>query len=282
MNWVLHAQHVCELVIIFPASPIYVAHRPYLRLKYQLKANALTSLANGVGTSPNPGLATGWRRYTAEHILWCTSRYRGMNAKALMYGRGRQGVAYGFVTSTGLSRASANALRRTEEFSGVNVSGFGGREPAFSCEDVIDDGGAGVRFNLWVSSWSWASSESVKLLDCWGKRWVRDSVFLRRRWKERRSCFRFPLREDEDEDVRRVRAWERRDWRVSFGLSSGGSSGGPSWDGEAEEGSSGDLAAAFSFLRAFRPARRSRASLGAPVAKRTRSGSTWNMSPGLS
>lgn len=30
--------------------------------RYQLNARAIVSLANGVGTSANPGLATGWRR----------------------------------------------------------------------------------------------------------------------------------------------------------------------------------------------------------------------------
>ena len=41
-------------------------------------------------------------------------------------------------------------------------------------------------------------------------------------------------------------------------------------------------AADENFSLRLRPARRSFLSLGAPVAKRTRSGSTWNMSPGLS
>ena len=41
----------------------------YLLLKYQLNASEFTSLPKGVGTSPNPGLATGCRRYTALQIL---------------------------------------------------------------------------------------------------------------------------------------------------------------------------------------------------------------------
>ena len=42
------------------------------------------------------------------------------------------------------------------------------------------------------------------------------------------------------------------------------------------------FADSFFFCLAFRPERRSLASFGAPVANRTRSGSTWNMSPGFS
>lgn len=48
-------------------SPPRHKSRPYLLLKYQLKANALISVLYGVGTSPNPGLATGCRKYTALH-----------------------------------------------------------------------------------------------------------------------------------------------------------------------------------------------------------------------
>lgn len=41
----------------------------YLLFKYQLKANWLVSAANGVGTSPSPGLATGCLKYTAAHTF---------------------------------------------------------------------------------------------------------------------------------------------------------------------------------------------------------------------
>lgn len=41
----------------------------YLLLKYQLKLNALTSSAKGVGTSAEPARATGWRRYTAAQTV---------------------------------------------------------------------------------------------------------------------------------------------------------------------------------------------------------------------
>ena len=42
---------------------------PYLLLKYHVKANCWISCGKGVGTSVNPGLATGSLKYTAEQIL---------------------------------------------------------------------------------------------------------------------------------------------------------------------------------------------------------------------
>src|SRR5277367_456826 len=91
----------------------------YLLLRYQVKASWLTVSPNGVGTSAKPGLATGCLKYTAAQIFWLTSKYRGMKAKADMYGRGRHGVAYGFVGSTGFSRASFKASRRALRSSSV-------------------------------------------------------------------------------------------------------------------------------------------------------------------
>lgn len=70
-----------SILTLKPSNPLTP---PYLLLKYQLKASPFTSSAYGVGTSASPGLATGCLKYTAEHTLWCTSRYLGMNANALM------------------------------------------------------------------------------------------------------------------------------------------------------------------------------------------------------
>src|SRR6202012_4637602 len=56
----------------------------HLLLKYHAKALALVPSAKGVGPSANPGLATGCLKYTAAHIFWFTSKYRGMKAKALI------------------------------------------------------------------------------------------------------------------------------------------------------------------------------------------------------
>src|SRR5580700_63231 len=97
----------------------------YLLLKYQVKANWLVVSPNGVGTSAKPGLATGCLRYTAAQIFWLTSKYLGMKAKADMYGRGRQGVAYGFVGSIGLSRASFKASR-SASLSSSEIDSVGG------------------------------------------------------------------------------------------------------------------------------------------------------------
>src|SRR4051812_20964116 len=84
----------------------------HLLLKYHAKALALVPSAKGVGTSASPGLATGCLKYTAAHIFWFTSKYRGMKAKALIYSRGCQGVKYGLEGSIGLSfRSSKAALR---------------------------------------------------------------------------------------------------------------------------------------------------------------------------
>ena len=70
--------------LIVPIIQSLLAAPHYLLFKYQLKALADVLSINGVGTSPRPGLATGCRRYTAEHMFWFTSRYLGMNAKTLI------------------------------------------------------------------------------------------------------------------------------------------------------------------------------------------------------
>ncbi len=93
---------------------------------------------------------------------------------------------------------------------------------------------------------------------------------------------RFAEREDADGAVRTERALLRRVVRVCFGEDAAGESA------EVESGvvgrvsEEGDSSDKEPFWRNLRVARRSLASLEAPVAKRTRSGSTWNMSPGLS
>jgi hypothetical protein len=92
------------------ARPTPLGH---LLLKYHAKALALVPSAKGVGTSANPGLATGCLKYTAAHILWFTSKYRGMKAKALIYSRGCQGVKYGLEGSIGLSFSSSKAALRS-------------------------------------------------------------------------------------------------------------------------------------------------------------------------
>src|SRR5271156_1132427 len=86
------------------ARPTRLGH---LLLKYHAKALAFVPSAKGVGTSANPGLATGCLKYTAAHIFWFTSKYRGMKAKALIYARGCQGVKYGLEGSIGLSFRSS-------------------------------------------------------------------------------------------------------------------------------------------------------------------------------
>jgi hypothetical protein len=49
--------------------PVFYVQIIYRRLKYQLKANWCVSGENGLGTSLNPGLATGCLKYTAAQIL---------------------------------------------------------------------------------------------------------------------------------------------------------------------------------------------------------------------
>jgi hypothetical protein len=124
---------------------------------------------------------------------------------------------------------------------------------------------------LAVISASWLSSDEVVRAS------GRDMVRFTDLWKARRSCLRCAVK-DAEGDLRIVLAWERRDCSVSFGVLSGvvGSGGGSDlgvW------GSAGSASSEVSFLdalmaRIFRPARRSVRSFGAPVAKRTLSGST--------
>lgn len=63
-----------DLTYIHPQSP----SKDYLLRRYQLNASCMTCGGNGVGTSAYLCRATGWRRYTAAHMFWFTSRYRGM------------------------------------------------------------------------------------------------------------------------------------------------------------------------------------------------------------
>ncbi len=252
-------------------SPPCHKSRPYLLLKYQLKANALISVLYGVGTSPNPGLATGCRIYTALHTRWCTSKYRGTNTNADIHSLGLQGVAYGFDASIGLSLAASMAFLRVASSAGAREGLEGAGESAEF--GVALEAGAMLRFA--VISKSWASMLSVRELG-------RERVRFRVRWKARRSCLRFAEREDADGAVRMERALLRRVVRVCFGEDAAGESA------EVESGvvgrvsEEGDSSDKEPFWRSLRVARRSLASLEAPVAKRTRSGSTWNMSPGLS
>lgn len=87
---------------------------------------------------------------------------------------------------------------------------------------------------------------------------------------------------------RRVLACERRLWSVALGVLSvladslGAVDFSVCGSAGSELGSESGVEVFLAFARILRPARRSLASLGAPVAKRTRSGSTWNMSPGFS
>lgn len=57
---------ICRTHISYISPPFSAV---YLRLKYHVKANCCVSAPNGVGTSANPGLATGCLRYTAEQIF---------------------------------------------------------------------------------------------------------------------------------------------------------------------------------------------------------------------
>ena len=104
----------------------------------------------------------------------------------------------------------------------------------------------------------------------------RASVRLTVRWKARRSCFRFAVTESDGFESKTF-ACASNDFTVSLGslLESSGPSGG----GEVGVSGSGDSASSEGGLledltRIFRPARRCNLSFGAPVAKRTRSGST--------
>ena len=127
-----------------------------------------------------------------------------------MYGRGRHGVAYGFVASMGFSRASAMALRSMDEFSSVSISEAGVRMLGSGFSPWDAESGVGeeaLRLSFWVNSWSWASRESVRVVLCWGKRLLeRERVRCRVRLNARRSCLRFPLRV---EDVAGVVSKER-------------------------------------------------------------------------
>lgn len=118
---------------------------------------------------------------------------------------------------------------------------------------------------------------------------VREMVRLRVRWKARRSCLCLAERVSfglASMDLACLRS------EVSVFFESGASvvlvGCSPSPDGavaaaasESSDVSSRASSDAGDFLVSLLPDRRSCLSFGAPVAKRTRSGSTWNMSPGL-
>ena len=117
-------------------------------------------------------------------------------------------------------------------------------------------------------------------------------VFLRVRWKARRSCLCLAERVSfglASMDFARLRRdvscfFESVGSEALVGLSPL-SEGVAAADGSAVSEASSLSAVASSvaedFLESFLPARRSFLSFEAPVAKSTRSGSTWNMSPGL-
>ncbi len=110
----------------------------------------------------------------------------------------------------------------------------------------------------------------------------RERVRLRVCWKARRSCFLFAVRSSEGL-ARMDLACFRSRWRVSSGSFGVGASVGVKGFAASEPPASVSVSSSLEvFWRSFRVARRSAASLGAPVARRTRSGSTWNISPGLS
>ncbi len=209
-----------------------------------------------------------------------------MKTNGLMYGRGRHGVAYGFVESTGLSRAAWRASLRARLSSAESSSG------SWCCwgwSGVEAGAGAGARAegeeSLEVSSRNWASRSSVR--DVRVEVWER--VRLRVRWKARRSCLCFAERVSlglASMDLARLRR------EVSLFLESAGSMVLEDWS-PLSDGAGAAAASEFSgvsspassevagFFASFLPDRRSCLSFGAPVAKSTRSGSTWNMSPGL-
>ena len=144
-------------------------------------------------------------------------------------------------------------------------------------------GAVGLGAILAVISASWLSSDVVVRAS--GRERFRFTV----RWKARRSCLRWAVRAEAGL-LRMALAWEMSDCRailVSFSgtATSGGGSDLGVGGSLGSDSDSDSLAAAFCealAARSLRPAARSALSFRAPVAKRTRSGSTWNMSPGFS
>ena len=192
-------------------------------------------------------------------------------------------MAYGFDASTGFSRASWSALRRILSWSGESVEASawsaGVESVGISDANVGETGGSeGAAVIRAVISSSCLSREEVVRVS--GRERVRFTVL----WKARRSCFRF-AGSDSEEFERSSFACASISLRVSLGVlpkpvdSDGG--GGLGFGGSAGSTSPWDCLL-DALRRNFRPARRSELSLGAPVAKRTRSRSTWNMSPGFS
>lgn len=180
----------------------------------------------------------------------------------------------------GFSWASANAARRRARSAAPRAAGTGGGGSVVEvCAELSEEAGGsdvavtGGRLSRDVISRIWASTVSVGIV---GRERVRLTMVRR----ARRDLFRLARR-----------LWSRS-WRIdfararrSFRISLGGSridgsefagAGAGSDDGE------GSSVESFCFFLNWRVALRSSASLEAPVAYMTRSGSTWNMSPGLS
>ena len=196
-------------------------------------------------------------------------------------------MAYGFEGSIGFSWASIRAARRRARSAALRAAGTEGealvgevRAGAFEEVGSSDFASEGERLSRDVNSSIWASMDSVRVVG-----WERVRLTMLRR--ARRSCFRLAGR-SLPRSSRRDFARARRSFMVSLGRTGAGGSdsagfGAGSDDGEDlvsdGEGASMD---SFCFFMNWRVALRSFASLEAPVAYMTRSGSTWNMSPGLS
>lgn len=88
-----------------------------------------------------------------------------MKTNGLMYGRGRHGVAYGFVESTGFSRAAWRASRRARLSSAVSSSSSWcccGWSVAVGVAEAAAGARAEGEESLEVSSRNWASRSSVR------------------------------------------------------------------------------------------------------------------------
>lgn len=154
----------------------------------------------------------------------------------------------------GLSLAASMAFFRVNSSAGAREGLVGAGESAEF--GVLEE--AGVILSFAVISRSWASMLSVREVG-------RERVRFRVRWKARRSCLRFAEREDADGAVRTDRAVLRRVVKVCFGEDAAGESAEVE-SGVVERVSEGDSSDDERFSRNLRVARRSLASLEAPVA----------------
>lgn len=175
---------------------------------------------------------------------------------------------------------------------GAGAGGLVGDMSAGGAEKVGDwDVRAGEEIlSRVVNSRIWASMDSVRLV---GRDKIRWTILFR----ARTSCFRLAgrvlsgsWRMDFARARRSFKEFLSGDGGGAAGLESVGaragsdevgdsSSGGEDSESGSEPGSSMTI---FCCFLNWRVALRSSASLEAPVAYRTRSGSTWNISPGLS